>query len=109
MLQFYNKAVVQRPKGIGAMKSAFLVQHVHILPSGKEDVKTIGIYSSEMSARDAIKRLKDLPGFVTNPKVIDPAIDDEEQGFVIDEYTVDKDQWAEGFITMLPNGEEYES
>ena len=39
-------------------------------------------------------------GFCDNPRLIDPLSDDEEAGFYIDEYELDKDQWTEGFVTV---------
>ena len=82
------------------MKSVFIVQHVNVLPDGQEDVKFIGAYRSSESAHAAIERLKTQPGFCDHPRVIDPLVDDEEAGFYIDEYELDKDQWTEGFVTV---------
>jgi hypothetical protein len=31
--------------------------------------------------------------------ITDPLTDDEESGFYLDEYELDKDHWCEGFIT----------
>jgi hypothetical protein len=42
-----------------------------------------------------------------HPKIIDPTQTDEEQGFYIDEYELDKDHWTEGFVTTDGN-QEYE-
>lgn len=66
----------------------FIVQHVHSLDDGGEDVKLIGVYSSESAARQAIARLTPLPGF-----------SDNAAGFHVDRYVVDQDQWTEGFVT----------
>jgi hypothetical protein len=79
----------------------FLLEHIHEIESGEENVKTIGIYSSEESAKQAIIRLSTQPGFNNNVK-----------GFSIDCYELDQDNWTEGFITTWVNesGEiEYES
>ncbi len=67
----------------------FIVQHVHIFRSRLEDVKIIGIYSSEENAKNAATRLSEQPGFKEN-------ID----GFHIDAYELDKDHWQEGYITV---------
>jgi hypothetical protein len=65
----------------------YILQHVHKIDD-MEDVKLIGIYSTKKKAEDAKKRSKKMPGFKQNLK-----------GFSIDEYVIDEDQWAEGFVT----------
>lgn len=67
----------------------YIVQHVHELPGGDEDVKLIGVYSSEERAWDAVSRLAQLPGFAQAP-----------QGFHVDAYELDRDHWTEGFVTV---------
>ena len=68
----------------------YLLQHRHELDGDDaEEVKTIGIYSTESNAEAAVQRLVTQPGFRDYP-------DD----FVIDEYEVDQDEWDEGFITQ---------
>ena len=69
----------------------FVVQHVHELKEDDEDVKLIGVYSTEESARAAVARLSLQPGFR-----------ESASGFHVDRYTVDKDHWAEGFVTVRP-------
>jgi hypothetical protein len=81
------------------MKTVFVLHHLHILPTGEEDTKLIGTYRSLETAHAAIDRLKTQPGFCDHPRLIDPLIDDEESGFYLDEYELDKDHWAEGFVT----------
>lgn len=71
------------------MASVFVLQHVHSQDDGAEDVKFIGVYSSREKAREAVTRLARLPGFADDP-----------DGFHIDEYCVDQDHWAEGFVTV---------
>jgi hypothetical protein len=66
----------------------YVLQHVHSLDDGGEDVKFIGVYSSRENAQAAITRLSQAPGFSEAPA-----------GFHIDEYQVDKDQWVEGYAT----------
>jgi hypothetical protein len=71
----------------------FVVQHVHEQEDGEEDVKMIGVYSSQSVAQEAVTRLSIQPGFCDLP-----------QGFCIDRYSVDQDHWAEGYITLpLPS------
>ena len=81
------------------MESVFVVQHVHVLPSGEEDVKLIGVYRSLESARSAVTRLRGQPGFKDHPRVVDPDVDDDSQGFHIGRYPLDKDHWSEGYVT----------
>jgi hypothetical protein len=71
------------------MPSVFVLQHVHPQEDGAEDVKFIGVYSSRENAQAAVKRLARLPGFADAP-----------DGFHIDQYRVDQDQWAEGYATV---------
>jgi hypothetical protein len=87
------------------MKSVFVVQHLHLLPDGEENVCFIGVYRSLDAAKSAAQRLGTLPGFCMHPQVIDPRQTDEEQGFYIDEYELDKDHWTEGFKTMVDDQE----
>jgi len=69
--------------------TVFVVQHVHGLSDDREDVKLIGAYSSRQQAEAAVARLRSSPGFREMP-----------DGFAIDQYEVDKDHWAEGFVSI---------
>jgi hypothetical protein len=71
------------------MAKAYVLQHVHSVSDGAEDVKLVGVYSSRENAQAAITRLSQAPGFSEAPA-----------GFHIDEYQVDKDQWVEGYSTL---------
>jgi hypothetical protein len=71
------------------MPSVFVLQHVHLQEDGVEDVKLLGVYSSRENAQAAVTRLGHVPGFCHDP-----------DGFHIDEYRVDQDQWAEGYVTL---------
>lgn len=82
------------------MEKVFVVQHKHTLPSGGEDVKMIGVYRTLDAAKVAVGRLGAQPSFSKHPHLIDPDAIDEEDGFYIGEYELDKDQWAEGFVTL---------
>jgi hypothetical protein len=66
----------------------YILQHVHEAPNGEEDVKLIGVYSSEAAAQDAIGRLSMKPGFSDHP-----------ESFHVGRYEVDRDQWIDGFIS----------
>ena len=69
------------------MASVFVVQHVHEREDDVEDVKLIGVYSSREKADAAVARLSRQPGF-----------SDAADGFHVDEYRVDQDHWAEGYV-----------
>ena len=69
------------------MASVYVVQHVHSRDDDHEDVKFIGVYSSRENADAAIARLSHQPGF-----------SEAIGGFSVDEYPLDRDQGAEGFV-----------
>ena len=71
------------------MTKVYVLQHEHVMEDGREDVKFIGVYSSREHAQAAIARLSQAPGF-----------SDALDGFHIDEYQLDKDQWVEGYSTF---------
>ncbi len=68
------------------MSIVYPLWHVRKDDEYGDDAKLVGVYSSRVSASEAIERLKDLLGFRDHP-----------EGFHVDEYQVDKDQWTEGF------------
>lgn len=83
------------------MKSVFLVQHLNTLPDECEDVKIIGIYRTKEAALRAIEQVKAQPGFADSPQLRDPLLDEDvEDGFYIDEYTLDEDHWTDGYVTV---------
>ncbi|AJQ95590.1 DUF7336 domain-containing protein [Gynuella sunshinyii] len=82
------------------MKSAYLLQHLHVISEDNECAKIIGLYASKEDALAAIKRLSVQTGFSDHPKLIDPLVDKEESGFYIDEYEIGKDHWSEGYVTV---------
>jgi hypothetical protein len=67
----------------------YVLQHIHEMGRGVEDVKLIGVYSSRENAQATIERLSRTPGF-----------SDAVAGFHIDEYQIDQDQWVEGYSTV---------
>ena len=69
----------------------FVLQHVHPLSEGGEDVKFIGVYSTEAAGREAIDALSTQPGFSDFPG-----------GFNLSSYELDVTHWAEGFLTIPP-------
>ena len=76
----------------------FLLWHIHRLDDDADE-KLIGVYSTDDLARDASVLLASKPGFADHPALL---VDDGEGdgGFFIASYTVDRDQWAEGFVTL---------
>ena len=80
------------------LTSVFVLEHLHILPSGEESWKRIGIYCSHADALDAIERVKNQPGFVDYPLLQESAADNN--GFHIDEYPLNQDHWQEGYVTV---------
>jgi len=71
------------------MTNVFVVQHVHAHDGGEEDVKFIGVYSTREKADAAVSRLSRQPGFA-----------DTRDGFSVDEYQLDQDQWVEGYVEV---------
>ena len=77
------------------MSTVHLLFHVHEFDDGHEDVKLIGVFSSEALARAAQQQVADQPGFR-----------ESHEGFEINEHQVDGAiGWSEGFITLM-TGEE---
>jgi hypothetical protein len=70
------------------MTLVHLLIHVRSDDEDGESAKMIGVYSSEEAARAAIERVKDQAGFADHP-----------DGFHIDQYEIDHDNWSEGFIS----------
>ena len=80
------------------MTDVFLVHHVHQLPDDEEDVKLLGVFSSEEKAVFAIDCARSLHGFSEAP-----------DGFSVSKYQVDKRAWTEGFVTWVqPDDGEHE-
>jgi hypothetical protein len=65
------------------MASVFVLFHEH-----DDDAKLVGVYRTKEKAAAAKARAKKQPGFREHPK-----------GFTIDEYSLDKDHWTEGFVS----------
>jgi hypothetical protein len=91
------------------MTDVFLLYHIshalrdddadqgHLEPDGTplcdeqmgDDVKLLGVYSSDAAARSRIESARTLPGFR-----------DEPHCFQIVPQTIDKDDWTEGFVIV---------
>ena len=67
----------------------FILQHAHRTKDNEEDVKLIGIYSTHARAEEAVLRLRSKPGFC-----------DAAEGFSIQAYPVDHDDWTDGYVAM---------
>jgi hypothetical protein len=69
----------------------FIVHHSYeVEPCGHDETKLIGIYSTRQLAKTAIKRLSVQPGFRDKPEC-----------FSIDECEIDKENWTEGYVTVV--------
>lgn len=68
------------------MNSVYILQFVRAISESEEDVKLIGVYRSLQQAEQARWRLSKKPGFC-----------DYRDGFIIDEYEIDRDHWQDGF------------
>ena len=69
------------------MPIVHVVQHSRKMVNGNEDIKFIGVFSSEDAARAAIDDLSSQSGFR-----------DYLDGFAIDQYEMDATHWREGFV-----------
>lgn len=69
------------------MTTVYFLDHVEEKQDdGYQGRKPIGVYSTAELAREAIRRLRDMPGFRDYP-----------ERWRIVERTLDKDDWTEGF------------
>lgn len=69
------------------MNSVFLLWHTHKL-TDRDDEKLLGVFSTNELAHDAKKMSETLEGFR-----------DHIDGFDVVEFSLDKRQWTEGFVT----------
>lgn len=73
--------------GVTKNKKVYLLYHVNEFRKEDEDVKLLGVFSSKEKAKKVLNSHKLLPGFKDNI-----------EGFLIDEYILDKSEWNEGFV-----------
>lgn len=66
----------------------YMLQHIYHTEES-EETKIIGIYSTKERALEAIERLKTKPGFIDYP-----------EGFEVEIYILDRDEWEDGFVTV---------
>jgi hypothetical protein len=71
------------------MNSVWLLWFEQEREVGEDTELLIGVYRTEDSAKAAIERVKDQPGFRDYP-----------QGFTAYEHFLDKDSWEEGFARV---------
>ncbi len=69
------------------MNYVFMLEHVYEVGE-KEEIKFIGVFSSESKAKEAIRELIPKKGFSEHP----------ETCFVISKSKIDEFGWKEGFI-----------
>jgi len=74
-------------------------------PTGdSDDAMLIGIYESDESARGAITRLRDKPGFRDHPNVVE---DTDQPGFIVESHELGKDGWSDGYQIEHSEGEPF--
>ena len=71
------------------MNSVFLLIHSYE-SEGYDEIKTIGIYSSQKKAENVVEEYKNILGFKDYPL----------DCFYIAEYEIDKNHWEEGFVKV---------
>lgn len=69
--------------------SVWLLWHGDDLYDETPEAKLLGVYSSEDLARERIARSRDVSGFRDHP-----------EAFHISRYVLDRDEWAEGYVTL---------
>src|SRR3712207_834605 len=69
--------------------SVYLVWHDHGPPEDTDNAKLLGVFSTRPLAEERVRRAKSQRGFADHP-----------DGFVIDEYVVDHDEWRDGFVEI---------
>jgi hypothetical protein len=82
------------------MTISFVLQHLHTLPGGEEDIKILGVYATKEDAESAVARFRMLPGFRDRP-ILRNLVNNESEvdGFYISDMEVGLDYWPEGYET----------
>jgi len=70
------------------METTYTLQHVSREDTDNEDVKFIGVFSSEKKALACVAKMKKLKGFKKFP-----------DNFYIDKYKINEASWREGFTS----------
>ncbi len=68
------------------MKKVLVLQHVRVKDADNEDIKMIGVFSTQAIVNACIRDLEIQPGFK-----------DHSGGFSVEGYELDKAEWKEGF------------
>ncbi len=84
---------------ITTQEIVYIIQFLHIIDDTHEDYRLIGVYSSESTANLAIERLRLLADFNKYSNIINPIVDNDENGFYVDKNVINSDNWADGFVT----------
>ncbi len=71
----------------------YVLQHSREVGDDEEDIKLIGVFSSEEKGQEAIETLRGKPGF---SQYLD--------GFSLDRYELDHVWWSDGFVTIPREG-----
>ena len=70
------------------MKTVYILWHCYPDIPDDDNSKLLGVYSTKEIAQSKVdEKYKKLPGFNRN-----------EGEFIVDKYTIDEDQWKEGFF-----------
>lgn len=77
------------------MDTVYVLMHVHMIGE-TEELKLIGIYTTEQKALAAVDRLRQQPGFRDFPALLDPS-EVWESGFQVSPRQLDSDSWSLGF------------
>jgi homoserine kinase type II len=72
------------------MDTVYLVHHWKYRYTDEEEVKFIGVYSTEELAQEAVERLKKQPGFCDTP-----------EAFFVEGCRLNQDHWTEGYVTEI--------
>jgi hypothetical protein len=80
------------------MDRVYLLEHSYSPTPDSEQVKVIGVYRTREDALAAVARLRDKPGFMDHPHLVDPDVDSNEEGFYISDMVLGRDAWVDGFI-----------
>ena len=70
------------------MNAVYLLHHAYADAAGCDEVKLVGVYSSDAAAKAAVDRLRKQPGFRDRPS-----------DFHVEAYELDKDHWTEGYVS----------
>ena len=76
-------------KQAGSLEVLFFLNYVREFEDGHDDVKLLGVFSSEKIANEALEKIGKIPGLVRN-----------SGDFLIEEENIKLLGWTEGFTTI---------